>query len=92
MQTAYYYSSDLALSPRERERERRARACTHTHPHTGGTVWGKRSEERGKQAGYTDNGSIMFLEMERQERCDFQHSSKGQEKVQIIKREEDIIF
>ena len=38
MQTAYYYSSDLALSPREREREReretRARTHTHTHTHT----------------------------------------------------------
>jgi hypothetical protein len=46
-----------------------------------------------KQVGYTDNGSIMHLEMERQLRCyDFQHSSQGQEKVKVMKRKEDIIF
>jgi hypothetical protein len=46
-----------------------------------------------KQVGYTDNGSIMYLETERQLRCYyFQPSSQGQEKVKVMKGREDMIF
>jgi hypothetical protein len=46
---SYYYSSDLALLPKDRQTHTDTHTHRHTHTNTGGTVWGNRSpEERGK--------------------------------------------
>lgn len=55
-------------------------ARAHTHTHTMVEQYGETDllKKEEKQDGYTDNGSIMYLEMERELRCyNFQHSSQG---------------